>query len=107
MLVELNCETDFVARGDKFKELVSDMAMQIAASGEVTVISVDDVPADVKQKEFDIEMGKEDIQSKPENIRCAGGELLPGTASGAHASLSPCIALLVGAPCMGPHMPSA
>ena len=69
VLVELNCETDFVARGDKFKELVSDMAMQIAASGDITVVSVDDVPADVKQKEFDVEMGKEDIQSKPEQIR--------------------------------------
>ena len=31
MLVEVNCETDFVARGDKFKELVNDLAMQVAA----------------------------------------------------------------------------
>lgn len=80
MLVELNCETDFVARGDKFKELVSDMAMQIAASGEVSVVSVDDVPADIKQKEFDIEMGKEDIQSKPEQIRCAAPPQAPPSA---------------------------
>ena len=101
--MELNCETDFVARGDKFKELVSDMAMQIAASGEVTVISVDDVPADVKQKEFDIEMGKEDIQSKPENIRCAGGQLLPGAASATRASLPPCIALLIYEPSIALH----
>ena len=71
VLVEVNCETDFVARGDKFKELVADMAMQIAASPEVTVVSVDDVPTDVVQKETDIEMGKEDILSKPEQIRCA------------------------------------
>ena len=70
VLVELNCETDFVARGDKFKELVSDMAMQIAASSDISVVSVDNIPEDVKQKEFDIEMGKEDIQAKPENIRC-------------------------------------
>ncbi len=69
VLVELNCETDFVARGDKFKELVSDMAMQIAASSDISVVSVDNIPEDVKQKEFDIEMGKEDIQAKPENIR--------------------------------------
>ena len=69
VLVEVNCETDFVARGDKFKELVADMAMQIAASAEVTVVSVDDVPADVIKKETDIEMGKEDILSKPEQIR--------------------------------------
>ena len=71
MLVELNCETDFVARGDKFKELVNDMAMQIAASGDISVVSVEDVPADTKQKEFDSEMGKEDIQAKPEAIRWA------------------------------------
>ncbi len=71
VLVEVNCETDFVARGDKFKELVADMAMQIAASPEVSVVSVEDVPADIVQKETDIEMGKEDILSKPEQIRCA------------------------------------
>ena len=33
--MEMNCETDFVARGDKFKELSQDMAMQIAANPEV------------------------------------------------------------------------
>ena len=44
VLVELNCETDFVARGDKFKELVSDMAMQIAASSDISVVSVDQYP---------------------------------------------------------------
>ncbi|EIE22442.1 hypothetical protein COCSUDRAFT_37065 [Coccomyxa subellipsoidea C-169] len=75
VLVELNCETDFVARGDKFKELVADMAMQIAASPEVTVVSVDDVPAEVIKKETDIEMGKEDILSKPEQIR---GKIVEG-----------------------------
>jgi elongation factor Ts len=67
--VEVNCETDFVARGDKFKELVADMAMQIAASAEVTVVSVEDVSADIIKKETDIEMGKEDILSKSEQIR--------------------------------------
>ena len=69
VLVEVNCETDFVARGDKFKELVSDMAMQIAASSDISVVSVEHIPEEVKQKEYDIEMGKEDIQAKPENIR--------------------------------------
>jgi translation elongation factor EF-Ts len=69
VLVEVNCETDFVARGDKFKELVADVAMQIAASADVTVVAVEDVPVAVVQKETDIEMGKEDIQSKPEQIR--------------------------------------
>ena len=36
MLVEVNCETDFVARGDKFKELVSDLAMQVGLQHQAT-----------------------------------------------------------------------
>ena len=43
--------------------------VQVAASSEVSVVSVEDVPAEVVQKETDIEMGKEDILKKPENIR--------------------------------------
>ena len=43
--------------------------MQVAASTEVSVVAVEDVPAEVVQKETDIEMGKEDILKKPENIR--------------------------------------
>jgi elongation factor Ts len=70
VLVEVNCETDFVARGDKFKELVNDLAMQIAAS-DVSIVSVDDAPADEVERERAIEMQKEDILSKPEQIRCA------------------------------------
>ncbi|EFN57590.1 hypothetical protein CHLNCDRAFT_34804 [Chlorella variabilis] len=69
VLVEVNCETDFVARGEKFQELVNDMAMQIAACAEVTVVSAADVPAEVLEKEKAIEMEKEDIKSKPEAIR--------------------------------------
>ena len=42
VIVEVNCETDFVARGDRFKELVADMAMQIAACPDIG-ISPDDV----------------------------------------------------------------
>lgn len=54
VLVEVNCETDFVARNQKFTDLVKDVAMHIAASAPVYV-SIDDVPQDVKesiQKEF-------------------------------------------------------
>ncbi|PRW58941.1 elongation factor Ts [Chlorella sorokiniana] len=69
VLVEVNCETDFVARGEKFQELVNDMAMQIAASPEVTVVSVADVPVEILEKEKAIEMEKEDIKSKPEQMR--------------------------------------
>lgn len=54
VLVEVNCETDFVAKTDEFKELVKDLSLHIAASAPLYV-SVDDVPADDKtaaEKEF-------------------------------------------------------
>lgn len=69
MLIEVNCETDFVARGAKFKELVQDMAMQAAASPSAIVVSTQEVPEAEMEKERSIEMGKEDIQNKPEAIR--------------------------------------
>ncbi len=43
---------------------------QVAASPEVTVVSVADVPAEILEKEKAIEMEKEDIKSKPEQMRC-------------------------------------
>merc|ERR1719329_1902548 len=42
VLVEVNCETDFVARGDRFKELAQDIAMQVAACQDVEYVSPDD-----------------------------------------------------------------
>ncbi|GMH39485.1 hypothetical protein BSKO_07383 [Bryopsis sp. KO-2023] len=69
VMVELNCETDFVARGDLFKQLLEDIAMQIAASTDVVCVSVDDFPAEVLENEKRIELAKEDLQSKPEAIR--------------------------------------
>ena len=69
VLVEINCETDFVAKGDIFKELANDMAMQVAACPQVTVVDTADVPADVVEKERSIQIGKEDILKKPEQIR--------------------------------------
>ena len=70
VVVEVNCETDFVARGDKFRELVADLAMQIAASPGVSVVAVEDVSAEELDRERAIELQKEDILSKPEAIRC-------------------------------------
>jgi elongation factor Ts len=69
VLVEVNCETDFVARRDEFKALVRDIAMQVAACPNVEYVKVDDIPADFAEKEKAIEMGKDDLSSKPENIR--------------------------------------
>lgn len=68
----MNCETDFVARGEVFKSLCSDLAMQVAAFGEVVAVSADDIPAHVLDKEREIEMGKDDILSKPEDKRYLG-----------------------------------
>ncbi|KAI8113284.1 hypothetical protein M9435_003288 [Picochlorum sp. BPE23] len=69
VLAEINCETDFVARGEKFQELVNDLAMQIAACPQITVVSTEDVSAEMLEKERAIEMEKEDLKSKPEEIR--------------------------------------
>src|SRR3954467_5235634 len=49
VLIEVNCETDFVARNDIFTDLVKDLAMHIAAANP-EFVSVDEVPAEVKRK---------------------------------------------------------
>ena len=69
VLVEVNCETDFVARGEKFKDLVSNIAMQVAACPNVEYVKVADIPSEVAQKEKDIEMGRDDLANKPDNIK--------------------------------------
>ena len=53
VLVELNCETDFVARGEEFTQLVKDIAMHVAAA-EPRYVSREEVPADVLEKEREI-----------------------------------------------------
>jgi elongation factor Ts len=68
-VVEINCETDFVARGERFQTLLRDVAMQIAACPDVQVVDTSDVDEAWKAKEREIEMGKEDILSKPEKLR--------------------------------------
>ncbi|KDP33708.1 hypothetical protein JCGZ_07279 [Jatropha curcas] len=69
VLIEVNCETDFVSRGDIFKELVDDLAMQVAACPQVQYLVAEDVPEEIVNKEREIEMQKEDLLSKPEQIR--------------------------------------
>ncbi|BAC89770.1 translation elongation factor Ts [Gloeobacter violaceus] len=69
VLVEVNCQTDFVAKGEEFQQLVRDIAMQIAASPNVEFVSVDDVDQEVKDRELAIEVQREDLLSKPEKIR--------------------------------------
>lgn len=69
VLVEINCQTDFVARNEAFQVLVRDIAMQIAACPNVEYVKVEDIPPDVVIKEKEIEMGKDDLSNKPVNIR--------------------------------------
>lgn len=69
ILVEVNCETDFVARGEVFQTLASDIAMQIASNAQVESISKDEFPQELLEKERQIALQMEDIQKKPENIR--------------------------------------
>lgn len=69
VLVEVNCETDFVARNQAFVELVRNIAMQIAACPNVEYVKVSDIPGEIADKEKAIEMGKDDLAGKPENIK--------------------------------------
>ena len=69
VLVEVNCETDFVARREEFQELVKNIAMQIAACPNVEFVRVDDIPEDTVAKEKEIEMGRDDLDGKPDNIK--------------------------------------
>jgi len=69
VLVEVNCETDFVARREEFQELVKNIAMQIAACPNVEFVKVGDIPQDTVTKEKEIEMGRDDLGGKPDNIK--------------------------------------
>ena len=67
VLVEVNCETDFVAKTDNFKDLVHDVAMQIAATNP-QYVSKEEVPADVIEKEKEILRAQALNEGKPEKI---------------------------------------
>ncbi|MGL6135040.1 MAG: translation elongation factor Ts [Prochlorococcaceae cyanobacterium] len=69
VLVEVNCETDFVARGDIFQELIRNVAMQIAACPSVDYVKVEDIPAEVANREKQIEMGRDDLDGKKEEMK--------------------------------------
>ncbi len=67
VLVEVNCETDFVARTDDFQELCRDLGMQIAASNP-SYVSVEQVPEDALAKERDILTEQARQSGRPENV---------------------------------------
>ena len=67
VLVEINCETDFVAKNDDFKEFAKNIAMHIAATNPVGIAS-DDVPEKVINKEKEIYRAQALELGKPENV---------------------------------------
>ena len=66
VIVEVNCETDFVARTDRFQQFARDVALNVAAM-KPTYVSVDDVPEEYKARER--EVYAEQAKDKPENAR--------------------------------------
>ena len=69
ILVEINCETDFVARRSEFQELARNIAMQIAACPQVQYINGADIPGEVAEAEKKTEMEKDDLGNKPVEIK--------------------------------------
>jgi elongation factor Ts len=68
VLVELGCE-DAVAGREEFQTLARNMAMQIAACPNVEYVKVDEIPSEIAEKEKEIEMGRDDLGNKPQNIK--------------------------------------
>jgi elongation factor Ts len=68
VLVEVNCETDFVAKTPEFQALVKDLAMHIAASSPLFVTK-DEVPAAILEKEKEIYKAQAAAQGKPANVQ--------------------------------------
>jgi len=69
VLLELNCETDFVARRIEFQNLAKNLAMQIAANSSIEYISISQIPTNIWDEEVRIEAQREDLQNKPASIK--------------------------------------
>lgn len=67
VLAEVNCETDFVAKTEEFRNLVKDICMQIAASSP-QYVSVEDIPAEVLEREKEILREQAEREGKPEHV---------------------------------------
>jgi len=67
VLIEVDCNTDFVATNDDFVAFARDVAMQIAASPTVAYVSRDDVPSEIREAEARIY--EQEAAEKPENVR--------------------------------------
>jgi elongation factor Ts len=68
VMVEVNCETDFVAKRPELKELAKNVAMQVAACPGVEVVRESEISPDYIEKEKKIEAQKEDLKGKPESV---------------------------------------
>ena len=69
VLVEVDCNTDFVARNDDFIAFARDVAMHVAASPSVKYVNEEDVPQDEKDAELRVFVAQAEAEGKPENIR--------------------------------------
>ncbi len=76
VMVEVNCETDFVARTDQFKQLVRDIAMQVAATNPVA-IARDRLPRETVDKEREIFQAQVEHMGKPAHVvdKIVGGKM--------------------------------
>jgi elongation factor Ts len=69
ILVEVNCETDFVARRPEFTELAKNVAMQIASNPEIQVVSSENISEETKNEVWKFESAKDDLKNKPQEIQ--------------------------------------
>jgi elongation factor Ts len=69
VLVEVDCETDFVARTGEFQEFARDVALHVAAQPELRYVSEDDVPDDVREAELRVLREQAAAEGKPENVQ--------------------------------------
>ena len=69
VLIELGCASANVASNEDFKVLARNLAMQVAACPNVEYINVSDIPEAIASKEKEIEMGRDDLANKPDNIK--------------------------------------
>ena len=69
VLVELQCGSEAASSKEEVQSLARNVAMQVAACPNVEYVNVDEIPAEMVQKEKDIEMGRDDLAKKPDNIK--------------------------------------
>jgi elongation factor Ts len=67
VMVEVNCETDFVARTEEFRHFAHELALQIAANSP-KFLDIADIPADVVEEEKKLAAGKAKAEGKPEKV---------------------------------------